>query len=943
MLSTALTDQAQALIDALGTNAFLVDVLPDGGFAFAGVNRRYEAFTGLKASEIIGRRLQEVLSPATAAQAEVAFRRCVEDRQPASYEVSWGGTAASQWREITVVPMLDGDGEVRRLFGHAVDIARRKQAEERLDLMLQNIPALISYIDKDQRHQFANRAYAEWLRRPRAELMGLRLSDVSGQAAVDEVRSVADALSGKESVRESEVDWPGRGRRSVQTAYIPDRIADQPVRGVQVVTTDVTEQRRTQAALRATEANLSAVFSAAADPLLLLDTTGLVLASNAAAARRFGTTPETLIGHRFWEFAPEAERVRLAAEIAYAVEHKAPVWYEVDQGGRIFEEVTYPVFDDQGNVVRLAGCARDITDQKHAQEILHRRDAILEAVAFAAGRFLSASSWEDCIDEVLERLGEAAHVSRAYIFENGMSPEGELVMSQYREWTASGIESHIDNPAFQAVPYRAGGFARWQEHLGEGKPVVDFLEWLPRSAAGNLSPQGVRSIAAVPLMVGDAWWGFIGFEDRDPERIWERAEIDALKTAAATLGAAFRRQQTDDALHASETRYQLAISAGTVAIWDWHIKDDALLGSVDFPHKLGYGEDDVPATLADWLQLVHPDDQSGTLTALQDYVEGRSKDFQREFRLMQKDGSFRWFIGRGAIVVRDEAGRPVRMAGTLTDIAELKRTEEALWRRTEDLAVANDELKSFTHIVSHDLRSPLITIKGFSSELKILLGELTEVMGRLLPSADAGDQAEARQLLESQMPKALAYVVNAASKMESQLAAILKLARLGRTEPGREFVDVGTVVAEVLEGLSFQIQKRQATVTVQTLPPACTDREVVALVFGNLLSNALNYLDKRRPGVIEVWAETDELRTVFKVRDNGRGIAKNDLLKIFDIFRRVGSSDVQGEGVGLTYARAAARRCGGDLWAESEAGVGSTFSFSVPNLPPVPVRAGLVS
>lgn len=105
-------------------------------------------------------------------------------------------------------------------------------------------------------------------------------------------------------------------------------------------------------------------------------------------------------------------------------------------------------------------------------------------------------------------------------------------------------------------------------------------------------------------------------------------------------------------------------------------------------------------------------------------------------------------------------------------------------------------------------------------------------------------------------------------------------------------------------------------------------------LFGNLLDNAIKYLDPGRPGAIAVSAERSETKTVFHIRDNGRGMAKEDISKTFELFRRVGTQDVPGEGMGLAYVKTIVRLMGGRIWCESEPGQGTTVSFSLP----VPVK-----
>jgi signal transduction histidine kinase len=118
-------------------------------------------------------------------------------------------------------------------------------------------------------------------------------------------------------------------------------------------------------------------------------------------------------------------------------------------------------------------------------------------------------------------------------------------------------------------------------------------------------------------------------------------------------------------------------------------------------------------------------------------------------------------------------------------------------------------------------------------------------------------------------------------------------------------------------------------VTVEPLPVVHADPLALAQIFGNLLANAVAYLDPSRPGAIAITAAQHPGVTVFAVRDNGRGIAEDDIPQIFEPFRRVGRQDVPGEGMGLAYVRTLVRRHGGDITCQSTPGMGTTFTFTV--------------
>src|SRR5262245_4464169 len=201
------------------------------------------------------------------------------------------------------------------------------------------------------------------------------------------------------------------------------------------------------------------------------------------------------------------------------------------------------------------------TGRKLTQVALHRRDTILEAVSFAAERFLEALGWKRHIQAVLERLGAAAGVSRVYIFENHIGPGNDLVTSQRYEWAAPGVAPQLANPELQAFSYRATGFERWAAALGAGELIHGPIRTFPPTERALLATHDVYSIAVVPIYVGKVWWGHIGFDDCHTAREWTSAETDALKTAARIIGAAIEREYSEAALRESEQRYRELFAA----------------------------------------------------------------------------------------------------------------------------------------------------------------------------------------------------------------------------------------------------------------------------------------------------------------------------------------------------------------------------------------------
>jgi signal transduction histidine kinase len=165
--------------------------------------------------------------------------------------------------------------------------------------------------------------------------------------------------------------------------------------------------------------------------------------------------------------------------------------------------------------------------------------------------------------------------------------------------------------------------------------------------------------------------------------------------------------------------------------------------------------------------------------------------------------------------------------------------------------------------------------------------------------------------------------------MDRLIQAILHLSRLGRRELAIEPLDMRALVQETVQTLAHQIANRQVQVTVAPLPAVLADRTAMEQIMGNLLANAVAYLSAGRPGEIAVTGERRPNATVFTVRDNGRGIAAEDIPKVFEPFRRIGRQDAPGEGMGLAYVRMLVRRHGGEIHCHSTPGVGTTFTFTI--------------
>ena len=301
------------------------------------------------------------------------------------------------------------------------------------------------------------------------------------------------------------------------------------------------------------------------------------------------------------------------------------------------------------------------------------------------------------------------------------------------------------------------------------------------------------------------------------------------------------------------------------------------------------------------------------------FQEGMVRDYPLE--IINKDGTITPVL-YNASVYKDGFGKVVGVFAAARDITEIKKAEEELreyWEsleelvklRTEELAKSNADLKQFTYVTSHDLREPLRMIASF---LQLL-------------------ERRYKDQLDQDANEFIAYAVEGAQRLDNMIMDLLEYSRVANKEIQFRDVDLEHVVQQIMLNLNILINENRASITYDPLPIIRGDRNQMILLFQNLISNSIKYRREEAPR-IHISSGKDEDNFVFVVEDNGMGIDPQHLERIFTIFQRLHNhQEYEGSGIGLSIAQRIVHQHGGEIWAESEPGKGSTFQFTMPIKP----------
>ena len=885
------------------------------------------------------------MEPATKVDIEDAVRFYAPEAQPAmraALQAAWH--EASPWdlelplltakgRRLWVRTQgraMQQDGKVVRLVGALQDITVQHEAQAHLRLMETCISRLndmvmILKVYPDERRTsivFVNDAFTRQMGYSQQEAVGQSTALLHGPktAGAGLSRIIASIRSGKPVLAEV-IHYTKSGEEIwVETNLAPLFDATGGVNEWVSVERNITQRKLAERALRDSEHRYAALFEHAPVPMWVFDSvTSKFLTVNAAAVQSYGYSTEEFLTLTLVDVVPDSEH-EYFRQVSCATElEKNVVAQHRRKDGSLFSVsvVSKPV-QYLGGAARFV-VALDISAQVRAENEVQDYLSTLQRAADATQAITWHHTLQGTMQEVVDQARGVLGTHQAVVsFTHGSGwTQANTALSlsekyaKYRDlkgpMVGGGMTTLVceNNRPMRLTQAELEAHPRWRGFGDHADKHPMLRGWL----AIPLTGRDGKNIGL--LQLSDKYEG--EFTLQDEYVATELAQLASIAMENSQLleevnllntGLERKVSERTIALARQEALFRALAEQAPQVVWTTDPNGSATYCNRAWLELVGGKPEDW--TGAQWFSVMHPDDLPDIRTNWEAARLHRS-EFAGVRRVRDTEGSYHTMAYRASPVL-DEQGEVSFWVGIDADITEIKAIEAAL-------RLSNQELEAFSYSVSHDLRSPLNTIDGFSRLLgKQLAGHAGEKVAHYLSRIQAG-VAQMGQLIEG----------------------LLSLAQVSRVHLQREPVDISELARGILDDLRLRHPERQVLVHLESGLQAHGDGRLVRVVMENLLANAWKFSSNEAQAEIGVGQRPDAAGLPeFFVRDNGAGFDMAYADKLFNPFQRLHLvSEFPGTGIGLATVNRVIGRHGGQLWADSAPGCGATFFFTLPKAPTV--------
>jgi signal transduction histidine kinase len=248
----------------------------------------------------------------------------------------------------------------------------------------------------------------------------------------------------------------------------------------------------------------------------------------------------------------------------------------------------------------------------------------------------------------------------------------------------------------------------------------------------------------------------------------------------------------------------------------------------------------------------------------------------------------------------------------------------AMKHAQDEILYKSKELENYLYVASHDLRSPLVNIQGFSQRMQKQYSALKAFSEKLIVETELREKID--KLTNEEMPRTIDFIQTNVTKMNNLIDSLLQISRTGRMPLEIKKLDMNVLFSNVINSYNFELTELGAMIETEDLPPCYGDENQLNQVFSNIIGNALKYRSPDTKPEIKISTKQTYNRIIYCISDNGKGMAERHLKKIWDVFYRIDPlASEAGEGIGLSIAKTIVTKHKGRVWVESEENKGTTF------------------
>ncbi|MCF7955315.1 MAG: PAS domain S-box protein [Phycisphaerae bacterium] len=628
----------------------------------------------------------------------------------------------------------------------------------------------------------------------------------------------------------------------------------------------------------------------------------------------FGKKREELIGQSFLQFIPQDQR-DVVQEGLFSLTPDDPIKLLQHQAVLPSGELAWmswtnhAFFDDDGSLIEFQRVGRDITEQKNSREKLLVSEQQLKAAnqqLLANDQQLRATNQQLLVnDQQLRAVNRQLYMTQVSV--------DKASLEVY--WiTEDGRFSYVNDQVCASLGYSRQELLKLSVCDVDEEYVAEVWDkhWQELKSKRKLTFQTVhvrkdKTTYPVEVTVNHLEHDGVGYNFAYALDITERIKAEEhSRENEAKYRRLFDEMTCGAALH------EIICDSDGKPV-DYRFIDvnpafEKLTGLVAEDIKGKTVLEVMPRTEPEWIEKYGDVAFGGNSIFFENYSQALSKYYEVRAYSPQK--------GHFAVIFHDITGRKK---------GEIEREE-----LMKALEAKNSELQSVVYTVSHDLKSPLVNIKGFSGVLCEAVNDLKTLMQTEMTYE--AFRAKSEKLFNEEVHQSVEFIVSSTNKMKVLLDGLLTVSKVGSSDIHIEKLNMTERLQEVLKSMQFQLDENHAQINIGALPDCMGDSDQVSRILTNIIDNAIKYRSLDRRFVLQISGCVEEGKSVYCMEDNGIGISDNHMIKIFDLFHRLNPNDgVEGQGIGLTIVKRILQRLNGDIRVESVYGKGTTFYIELPS------------